>query len=279
MNARVKRLSKIRDERGVTAIMVAIMLVPFIALAALAIDVGHLYLVRNELQNAADAGALAGARFLYNENGTEVNTNANQIAYDAALDNKSEKVAVDVQWEGGNSGDVERGHWRFSDRTFSANDSTVAVSLDRTFQELDDDPLFINAVRVRARRQATPVTSFFARIFGYERFFMAAEAVAYIGFAGTLNPHEAEQPIAICKQAILEESEGKFTCGVGRMINSGSNAGSQTGGWTNFSQPCETASSSSVRPLVSGSGNPNAVDYGQPMGTTGGEVQSAFNDF
>jgi hypothetical protein len=59
------------------------------------------------------------------------------------------------------------------------------------------------------------------------------------------------------------------------MINSGSNAGHQTGGWTNYSQPCETANASSVRPLVCGEGNPEPIQLGDGMGTTGGEVQTA----
>ena len=36
----------------------------FMALLALVLDIGHLAAVRGELQNAADAGALAGARAL-----------------------------------------------------------------------------------------------------------------------------------------------------------------------------------------------------------------------
>ena len=56
----------------------AILLFVFLGIAALAIDVSHLYVVRNELQNAADAGALAGDRFLYNEDGTMVNSGANK---------------------------------------------------------------------------------------------------------------------------------------------------------------------------------------------------------
>jgi len=71
--------------------------------------------VRNELQNAADAGALAGARFLYNDEGTAVNTGANAIAWNAAKANQAlaitGAVSVDVNWPGGNAGDVQRGHW------------------------------------------------------------------------------------------------------------------------------------------------------------------------
>lgn len=53
------------DNAGATAIYVAIMLFAFIGIAALAIDIGHLAVVRNQLQNAADAAALDGARMLY----------------------------------------------------------------------------------------------------------------------------------------------------------------------------------------------------------------------
>ena len=54
----------INNQDGAVALIVGICLVMFVAFSALAIDIGHLYVVRNELQNAADTGALAGARFL-----------------------------------------------------------------------------------------------------------------------------------------------------------------------------------------------------------------------
>ncbi len=49
------------NDRGAVAPLVGILIFLFIAFAALAIDVGHLYGVRNELQNAADGAALAAA--------------------------------------------------------------------------------------------------------------------------------------------------------------------------------------------------------------------------
>lgn len=48
------------DERGVAAVVLAVMLVVFFGLAALVVDLGQLIVVRSELQNAADSGALAG---------------------------------------------------------------------------------------------------------------------------------------------------------------------------------------------------------------------------
>ncbi len=61
----VFKKSMITDQKGAVAVIVAVCLVVFVGFTALAVDVGHLYVVRNELQNAADAGALAGARCLF----------------------------------------------------------------------------------------------------------------------------------------------------------------------------------------------------------------------
>ena len=53
--------AKLKSEKGVTPVYVALLLVVFIGMAALAIDIGYNSVVRNQLQNAADAAALAGA--------------------------------------------------------------------------------------------------------------------------------------------------------------------------------------------------------------------------
>jgi Flp pilus assembly protein TadG len=99
-------LSKSRKEGGAVAIVVAIVIFLLLGFGALSLDIAHLCVAQGELRNASDAGALAGALFLYNIDGTLVNEGANQIAFDAATENKSEKVAVEV-----NEGDIERGHW------------------------------------------------------------------------------------------------------------------------------------------------------------------------
>jgi Flp pilus assembly protein TadG len=260
------------DQKGVVMILVTIAIFSLIGFAALAIDVGHLFVVRNELKNAADAGALAGARILYNNNGTAVNPNANQSAHDAAVANQSEKLAVEVNWSSGNTGDVERGHWRFAPSTFTPNPSLAPVDLwGVTTAELNENTNFINAVRVRTRREATPAASFFARIFGIKNFGLSAESVAYIGFAGTLEPHAVDQPFALCKQSLL--INGEYECSVGRLMNDNE----QTGGWTNFSQyPCDTANASSVDRLICSGGNPTPIVFGYPMGMTNGTQASNF---
>jgi Flp pilus assembly protein TadG len=263
----------LHHQRGATLILVAITLVVLIGFAALAIDLAFLYVIKGELQNAADSGALAGAEVLYINNGTQVNPNADQTAINLITANYSEKSPAVVK-------SVERGHWSFASNTFTPNNSLLPVNLwNVTSAQLDADVNFINAVRVITTRKTTggaPAEPFFAKIFGATGQMIDAVAVAYIGFAGTLQPQETDQPIAICLQAIVDGT-GAYTCGVGRMINSGSNIGHQTGGWTNYSQPCQTAGGSDVRPLVCSNGNPEPIALGQGMGTTGGMVQNAYD--
>lgn len=290
----------LRDQRGAVAVLVVVALLPLLGFAALAVDVGNLGVARTELQNAADAGALAGARCLYNQRddhrpegctnsgalGT-VNTHANQVARAAAQANLSQKTPVDVNLtEEANGPDVQRGHWRWATRTFTPNDSTAAPDLaNSTTAQLDANPAFINAVRVTARRQATPVQAFFSRVLGFTGFELQASAVAYLGFAGTLMPGEADQPIAICKDK-LRAGDGTLLCTVGRMVPSSDDpTTSETAGWTSFEQPEEGencgggASNADIRPLVCLSGNPKALTLGEPVLTNNGQIQDAFDRF
>src|SRR6185503_6008661 len=53
--------AKLRSEKGAILFIVAMGMVVFIGMAGLAMDLGMLYNVRTDLQNATDAAALAGA--------------------------------------------------------------------------------------------------------------------------------------------------------------------------------------------------------------------------
>jgi Flp pilus assembly protein TadG len=269
------------NEKGAVIVLIAILMIFFIGIVALAVDVYHLYVVRNELQNAADGGSLAGARELYIVDGTAVNHNANAIAANTAVQNASERIPVEVNYNAGtNSGDVERGHWSFATRTFTPNDSLSTIDMGNyTEAELDANLDYINAVKVITRRQGTPAASFFAQIFGYKDFAVGAEAVAYLGFAGSLLPADLDQPIAICEESILND-EGNYDCNMGRMLNSGKDPDTgNTGGWTNFSQPCVTASKPEMDALICTEGNPDQVNYGEGMGAMGGVQDVTFRNF
>jgi hypothetical protein len=192
---------------------------------------------------------------------------------------------VEVNWTSGNTGDVQRGHWSFTNNSFAANDSTTVLDFwNYTSQELDVTPSFINAVRIVTRRSSagTPLASFFARILGYNQFEMSAEAVAYLGFTGSVSPTDIDKSIGICKQAILGE-DGSVSCNIGRMINSGSNnTTNNTAGWSNLSQPCGTASNSWMSSLIcsdfSTRNDLKDLNFGQGIGATGGNLASIMRD-
>ena len=63
MRNQIRRLR--RDERGMTIVFVGMGFMAFMAATTLAIDVGMFMTARTQAQNAADAGALAGAVALY----------------------------------------------------------------------------------------------------------------------------------------------------------------------------------------------------------------------
>jgi Flp pilus assembly protein TadG len=282
MKGRLQIASILRDQQGATAILIAVAFTVLLGFLALAIDMGYLWVAQNELQNAADAGSLAGARFLTNQDGS-INTNANQLAYNAATSNKSTNIPAEVNWSGGNSGDVQRGHWSFATRTFTPNANTVQTNLwFRSKDDLDADVDFINAIRVTTRRQAQPVRMFVAGILGHNSIEVVTDAVAYIGFTGDMTVSEVDQPIAICAQSITNEY-GAPNCDIGRMINSGNDDLSdyQSGGWTNFDQesPCLGGTNANeVNGLVCNtSGQTQILEVFQNVGTQGGQIQSAFS--
>lgn len=255
-----------RRQRGVSTVLLAVALLMLMAFAALAVDGGMLYVAKNELHNAADAGALAGARVLYTSDGSSVNEGANVVAQQAAMANNSQGTPVEVT-------SVLRGHWSFATRTFTPNDSLAPVDLSSsTTEELDLDPDFINAIEVVTERQATPVQAFFGTVLGFNDYNVSARAVAYIGFASTLRPEDVDQPVGICKEALLNAA-GEYECSVGRFIPDNGD----TGGWTSFQQNASgAASANDVKAVTCADGNPDELAYGEELQTVNGQVQSAF---
>ncbi len=262
-----KRFASSRPhQRGASMVLVAISLIALLGLGALTLDGGNLYVARNELQNASDAGALAGTRMLYLPDGSMVNAGANQIAHDAAIANSSQGTPVEVV-------SVQRGHWSFTTRTFTPNPSLEPVDLfNASTTELDLNLNFINAMEVVTQRSATPVQAFLGSVLGFSGYSVSARAVAYIGFAGTLRPEDVDQPIAICRDAITDGNE--FSCNVGRFIPDHSD----TGGWTNFRHDESGATNANeLNQLICSNGNPDEMHFGEDIATNNGQVQSAFN--
>jgi hypothetical protein len=178
-----RRFSFPRDESGGVAVTTALCLVFLIGFVALVLDVGHLQAVRNEVQNAADAGALAGCRALFPYQGYP-DTNLIPItgpplcplalttAKAAATENHPGAI-VDLAFA---PDDVETGIWDWTNKKFTAQTSCDTNT---------------NAVRVTIRKDAVanqPVATWFASIIGIDSVNVNAQAVAAVGFVNGHPP-------------------------------------------------------------------------------------------
>lgn len=149
-----------RRSRGAVLVKVALLLPLLLAMVALAVDMGYIYLVRSELQSAADAAALAGASGL-DQGAAE----ARRRAIEYAAKNLAAGSAVSLQ-----DVDIDTGAWDPLTRTFAALDAAA--------------PNSVRAVRVTARRngeRGCPVGLFFGGIVGVPSVDISTSAIAVYG--------------------------------------------------------------------------------------------------
>ncbi len=87
-----------RDQSGMSYVFVGFSMMAFVAASMLAIDVGMLMTARSQAQNAADAGALAGATALVYDSWTDRSPSGPAVtnAVNAALQNKVMAANVSV---------------------------------------------------------------------------------------------------------------------------------------------------------------------------------------
>lgn len=199
-------------ERGVTLVVVAIMLVVLIGFAALVIDIGKLYKTRSELQNAADSAALAGASGLRGDAaGIE---EARVRAKDFAELHLADLTDVDLD-----DADIVFGDWDDTTQTFTPLGSEPG------------DPAMVDAIRVITRREAgtgNAVVFHLARVLGMNDGDVRADAIAISG--GPRAECGFPMVVADCSlRAALEDG----TCGHCMTYQ---DANTDTAGWTSFDE-------------------------------------------
>jgi Flp pilus assembly protein TadG len=105
-----------QDESGSLAVIVALSIIAFLGISALVIDLGHAYLVKRQMQAAAEAGACAGANALFPTAGPNANNYNPQWteAYTAAVNAVKQCYVDGVQLSDFSSANVELGFWNDS---------------------------------------------------------------------------------------------------------------------------------------------------------------------
>jgi Flp pilus assembly protein TadG len=199
MEKYTKFILRLKDRRGVTVILVAILIVVLLGFVALAVDIGYVMVTKNELQNISDAASLAATGKLGNI--YEGLTYAQQqsyvcnpadivpVAIDVGLKNQVGKKNITI-----NDADVIIGTW---------NPQTKKVEPNPITGQWLDQP---DAVEVKARRDNTlkslegPITTFFAKIFGINTLDVSADATAALTGEGTADEGGLPIPLGISQR-------------------------------------------------------------------------------
>ncbi len=142
-----------RDQRGSVIVMIPVFFLVAAGFASLAVDMGHLYSLRGELQNTADAAALAAANDLPEADDVRA----------TAVEYATKNMPVAEHGTVLANADAVTGNWDAGTRTFTPAGSPA------------------NAVRVVTRRSEANGNAaglFFARILGFDQADVEASAIA-----------------------------------------------------------------------------------------------------
>lgn len=241
-----RQVPLITDGQGSVAVMTVVLMFVIVGLLAFIIDLAHVKTVKTELQNAADASALAGARaFLrYDLRPTGLHeedpdpANARTQAYNAIAENRSDNVSFqvgDLAME-----DIQVGIWDYVNRRLLPwqwpPDASMwglqigpAVSLPMPAESdtgvgavRRTDAVSLGAVGSERLPHARMLL---ARLFGFSSIAVHTGATAALSAVGGFT--EAGCPdFPICiTQALVEAGAGEIVFHAD---------GEDTGGWTNL---------------------------------------------
>lgn len=171
----ISRAQTLAPQRGAVSLMVAFLLPIFLGLAALAIDLVYLQIVRNEMQNDADVAALTGAAYFFDGTNATPNWNlATQKAQVAVTTNTASGTAL-------KTGTVATGYWSLVDTP------KVLQSLPMV-PKAYDAPAIQVSVSKNANTNDGEVPTFFARYWGIVSRPVQATAVAGLASPSSILP-------------------------------------------------------------------------------------------
>lgn len=266
-NVKPRRLvDPLGNEHGAVAAMTAIFLVVLLAMAAAVIDIGHALVTKNELQNTADAAALAGTRALgviY-----EGMTPAQQQTYQLTSGDRATVVAAVQTTAVANSAagvpitinapDIAIGTWNPATRIH-----TPTVNQPK-------------AVRVWARRDASAngaISTFLASVVGLTSVSVSAVATADMTAVGQTAPGQLDVPFGISTYYFTQ-----FGCGDAIQFYPNNGTPQACSAWHTFDQ--SPANANRLRTIIdglrTGTYQSPATQPGSTLNFINGQVNSAF---
>jgi Flp pilus assembly protein TadG len=258
-------MTLLKNEQGAVAAMTSILLLVLLASAAAAIDIGHALVTRGELQNAADAGALAGTRRLSevyqlmapSAQQTYTLTGGDRAAIVAAVQtagvaNRAAGVSISI-----NPADIAIGTWSSATLTH-----TPTVNQPKS-------------VRVTARRDGAangPVSTFLAQVVGLSSVNVSASATADLTPVNAAAPGQLDAPFGISTFYF-----NTYGCGDSVKFYPNDGTPQACAAWTSFNQDANANNMKNiVDGLRDGSYTSPGVSPGNTLNFTNGNLASVF---
>jgi Flp pilus assembly protein TadG len=188
-----------RREQGNVLVFVTVALVALLGFAAWSTETGQAWTAKGQVQATSDAAALAGAGELLVPNANQPATPGAAVTAAQTYGQQNPVLGVPITIP---SADIETGSWDTPSRTFTPLPGQT-------------DPSLVRAVRVLSRRDATAngeVPTVLGQIFGVTGIPVSADAIGYIGYAGSMPPGSAVLPVAIDCCAISGSSCDQDYC-------------------------------------------------------------------
>jgi Flp pilus assembly protein TadG len=239
---------------GAVAIYVALFLPVALGFVALSVDIARELVVRNQLQNAADAAALAGAGQLQWNGGSTMWANATSKATAAIGLNSADGQTL-------STGTITTGYWNVTGSPSGMQSTAITPGAN-------DMPAIKVTVSRASGSNGGPIQTYFAGLIGTSTINVSATAVALIAPPGTAKPG-ALFPLAITQcmyqnywnastgQPMLDPSTGKpYEFNIGSAYHYGP---CYSGQWTTFD--VNANDTQTVDNLIA-NGNPTSLAIG-----------------
>jgi len=162
------------NQKGSVAIIAAAGVLLILGVVGLAVDLGHLYVVKSELHRAADAGAMAGVRSLFPYPVSSATLPLTPNCTAALSQGQAICQANLVEKEAAVVASLQTGFWDWSGNCFNSGCST--------------EP-FTNAVTITVRRENIPLTVM--GVFGFGPVSLQATATAVMDWVGKMEPGQS----------------------------------------------------------------------------------------
>lgn len=260
------------DQSGSIAIFSAMALVILLGFAALALDIGHLVSVKGELQKAADAGALAGARALALPMGVADFNWSN--GKDVAVSTVQKNFADNHDLTDFTVANVQAGFWDLSWTSGNAPANLLGSDNPAAFVPASGQ---VAAVKVTVQKtkggsgSSAPVATYFASAMRIKSMEAKSSAVAMISPPTTI-PYSSAFPFALPYTWVNEHWKDhpvlSFTVAADQHTDSG-------GQWTSFKD--QVSGADYINGLILGTNTSDSISLGDKIFIQTGERAAIYN--